>query len=84
MARIVVTHTPNPKRKRCYTVTVDGVVVKSASGKPSLFKDSMNAMRRARDLMNEKDADAALRAEYAHLPPLPNLTLGQTLARVFS
>lgn len=84
MARIEVTRTANPKRKRRYTAAVDGVIVTSPSGKPSLFKDHMNAYRRARDLLEQKDADAALRAEYAHLLPLPNLTLGQTLARVFA
>ena len=55
-------------------------VRKSASGKDSVFRTPGAAYRVARRLNEDEATDAALRAKYAHLPPLPSINLG-TLAR---
>ena len=55
-------------------------VRKSASGRDSVFKTWAAASRVARRLNEDEATDAALRAKYAHLPPIPSVGLG-ALAR---
>lgn len=53
----------------------------SASGKQSMFSTYRAASRVARRRNEDAGTEAELKAKYAGLPPLPELTLRQALAQ---